>query len=76
MFYLRYSYFLRYVPFADSIEKLVRSQGGKIFNIAHPAEFLAALRKMEETLRERAAALSPAPTSGASPESDTQRREP
>lgn len=59
-FYLRYSFFWRVSPFPDSLEKLVRAAGGRIFNIGTPREFLSALRRIEEELDRRAQTARPA----------------
>jgi hypothetical protein len=52
-YYLKHGYYGRFLPFADSIEKLVRSQDGKVFNLVNPRDFASALRKIEEELANR-----------------------
>ena len=57
-FYLQLNYFPRWFPFADTIEKLTRRQGGKVFRIHDPRQFARALREIEELLAGREEPLS------------------
>ena len=51
-FYLNLDYHPRRFPFSDTIEKLVKSQKGKVFHIRHPRQFAEALLIMEKHLAE------------------------
>jgi len=51
-FYLNLDYHPKRFPFSDTIEKLVKSQKGKVFHIHHPRQFAEALLIMEEQLSE------------------------
>jgi hypothetical protein len=49
-FYLKYGYHGRFYPFQDSIDRLVRSRDGKVFELVTPKDFAEAIRKIEDTL--------------------------
>ena len=53
-FYVNLDYYPRRFPFSDTIEKLVKGQKGKVFNIHHPKQFAEALQFMEDRLAESA----------------------
>ncbi len=56
--YLHLDYFSRWFPFADTIEKLTKSQRGEVFKIQNPRQLASALRKMEELIEQRKEAHS------------------
>ncbi len=49
-FYLHLDYYGRRYPWPDTIERLTKSQGGKVFSIRQPKELMKALAKIEELL--------------------------
>ena len=57
-FYLHLDYYARRFPSADTIEKLVKLQPGKVFDIHFPKQFAKAILKMEEMLKEARAGQS------------------
>jgi len=54
VFYLRLNYFPRWFPFADPIEKLAKSLGGRVFQVGNPRQFARALREIESVLERQA----------------------
>ena len=49
-FYLNLDYYTRRYPWADTIERLTKGQGGKVFEIRNPKQLRKAIEKMVEML--------------------------